>query len=212
MININFILIFSLILSVYIIQLISNLTFNISKTHPKLFKIVEQLHGFYWATIIIITPLIPTPTLQNFIFIVIFTVIGFIIGGVGLYLLIQFSMTNKHWSLGDFSKSDSEGLYTKGIYGFVRHPGYLGFVFGFIGWSFIWKSVYCIILSPLFLILIIWVSTFEEKVLLIPEFGDEYFKYKKNTPAFFNMPVTIVFLILLVFVLTMVFFGIMPLV
>jgi len=202
---IDFLIILIVILVLFCIQFITHKSYSYAKKHPKLYNIIEWADGLYWDITIFITPLLIQPRIQDINIRILLTVIGLIIGGFGLYLMVEFVITNKN-----IGKTEMEDLYTDGVYGFVRHPGYLGIIFMFIGWSFIWKAVYCIILSPLILLHVIWVSKFEEKIILSPQFGEEYGIYKKNTPAFFRLSIIITFIGLISLVMILFLLGKFP--
>jgi protein-S-isoprenylcysteine O-methyltransferase Ste14 len=69
-------------------------------------------------------------------------------------------------------------LVTQGPYRFSRNPIYLGFICLLIGFLFIFKSYWGMILSPvLMLSLNQWVIRFEERYLEA-KFGDRYTSYK----------------------------------
>ena len=153
-----FLIILAIICSMIVFQLILHYSIDSIRERPKLYKVLEWLDALYWDFVIFIVPLIEQPRVQDFVFRVIMTIIGVVLGGLGLYLVLLVAKINKN-----IGKSDLIEFYDKGVFGFVRHPQYLGMVFMFIGWSFIWKADYCIILSPIFFLFVFMVSKFEEK-------------------------------------------------
>ena len=81
-------------------------------------------------------------------------------------------------------KQNQDKLITHGIYKYARHPRYiehplwalgLGLTFGYA--SLLWFFLYLLI-GFLFL-------AYTEEQELIKRYGEEYLKYKKETPAFF---------------------------
>jgi len=74
-------------------------------------------------------------------------------------------------------------LVTTGLYGFVRHPIYLG-IFIFLWTLAIMTANLLVLLATLALLAVLYASIDEEEVILIDRFGDEYREYKKRTPRF----------------------------
>ncbi|KAJ5068954.1 protein-s-isoprenylcysteine o-methyltransferase [Anaeramoeba ignava] len=71
-----------------------------------------------------------------------------------------------------------------GIYKYIRHPGYLGFLI----WACGTQIFLCNILSPIAFAIILW-KFFNERIQdeelnLIKFFGDEYRKYRSKTPTY----------------------------
>ena len=71
-------------------------------------------------------------------------------------------------------------IVTGGVYGFSRNPIYLGFVCLLVGFSFIFRSYWGLILSPLFIILMNALVIQREEVYLEKKFGDVYTSYKSR--------------------------------
>ena len=75
---------------------------------------------------------------------------------------------------------EEQKLVTSGVYQYIRHPLYLGEICRNIGVPLFFNSFTgfgLIILGNIFLLIRIRI----EEELLIEEFGDEYFEYKKKT-------------------------------
>jgi protein-S-isoprenylcysteine O-methyltransferase Ste14 len=71
-------------------------------------------------------------------------------------------------------------LVTGGIYGVIRHPSYLGFVVGSLGWALAFRSVLGVLLTALLLPPLLARINAEER-LLRSHFGDEYDAYCRRT-------------------------------
>lgn len=81
-------------------------------------------------------------------------------------------------------KSFKPGLNTKDAYYYVRHPQYLGLMFIWVGWWWIWAGVYSFYFGMLVLGLV-WLQAYlEERSVLEKEFGQKYLEYKKYTGMF----------------------------
>lgn len=74
-------------------------------------------------------------------------------------------------------------LVTDGIYRFVRHPQYSGFVLMIIGFLVQWATIITIIMAPMLIFMYTRLAKKEEKILL-EKFGEEYKAYMRNVPRF----------------------------
>lgn len=72
-------------------------------------------------------------------------------------------------------------IINDGVYSIVRHPQYLGGLFGHIGITFLLSSLYSLLCFPLMVTIVYFISKKEEKEL-IKEFGDAYENYQKKVP------------------------------
>ena len=75
------------------------------------------------------------------------------------------------------SPDEKEHLVTSGVYGIVRHPGYLGDILFILGWSVLFGSVAGIMLTPLWVVAFYLHSLIEENSL-VAEHGQLYSSYK----------------------------------
>lgn len=74
-------------------------------------------------------------------------------------------------------------LVTQGIYRFVRHPQYSGFVMMIIGFLIQWPTIITLLMAPILLVMYTRLSKKEEKKML-ELFGERYEEYSKQVPAF----------------------------
>lgn len=79
--------------------------------------------------------------------------------------------------------SGSGQLVTNGIYRFVRHPQYSGFILTIIGFLIQWPTIITLIMAPMLLVMYTRLARKEEKVMT-DTFGEEYIMYKKKVPMF----------------------------
>lgn len=75
------------------------------------------------------------------------------------------------------------GLVRDGLYGYVRHPQYVGLFFIITGWIFAWPTPLTIILYPVLVVMYYRLSRREEKELR-KRYGAEYECYASRTPRF----------------------------
>jgi protein-S-isoprenylcysteine O-methyltransferase Ste14 len=75
----------------------------------------------------------------------------------------------------------TERVVTTGVYSIVRHPQYLGGLLSHAAISFLLSAWYSLIVTPLMVVLIYFISRKEEEEL-IREFGKEYEDYRKEVP------------------------------
>jgi protein-S-isoprenylcysteine O-methyltransferase Ste14 len=94
-----------------------------------------------------------------------------------------------YWALGSNWAPSVSGvrkdtvLVTTGLYGFVRHPIYLGAFIFLAALSLIAANLFILLLT-LALLALLYRSIDEEEAMLIARFGDEYREYMKRTRRF----------------------------
>jgi protein-S-isoprenylcysteine O-methyltransferase Ste14 len=74
-------------------------------------------------------------------------------------------------------------LATTGPYAYVRHPQYVGFVSIMLGFLLQWPTLVTLIMFPILVYMYAWLAHREEQEV-IAEFGEEYRRYMRATPAF----------------------------
>ena len=75
-------------------------------------------------------------------------------------------------------------LATGGPYAYVRHPLYLGLVFVFVGWWWLFAAVYAFYFG-LFILTMIWAQAYlEEKIILEKTFGGKFLEYRRTAGMF----------------------------
>lgn len=74
-------------------------------------------------------------------------------------------------------------LVDYGIYKYIRHPQYSGFVLIIIGFLIQWPTIITLIMAPILLIIYRKLAKHEEEVM-IENFGEKYLDYKDKVPAF----------------------------
>jgi len=72
-------------------------------------------------------------------------------------------------------------LVTRGVYGYLRHPQYLGIILVTGGWLIHWPTIPGIILWPILIVMYIRLSKREEQYLA-DRFGEEYSEYAERIP------------------------------
>lgn len=81
-------------------------------------------------------------------------------------------------------KRSDHRLVTDGIYKYIRHPGYLGFLLFAIGTQVYLSNV----ISPIAFAITLWIFFYyriiDEEHLLLSFFGEEYAQYRSKTPTY----------------------------
>jgi len=104
------------------------------------------------------------------------TICGVLMFGLGF---IIHAISHKYHKKSHSTTDKIERIITRGIYSKIRHPGYLGIILTYIGFSLWWNSALPIIVALLFSALLIMTALKEEE-LLIRKFGEKYREYMKK--------------------------------
>jgi protein-S-isoprenylcysteine O-methyltransferase Ste14 len=75
-------------------------------------------------------------------------------------------------------------LATTGVYAYVRHPQYVGFILVMLGFMMQWPTVLTLAMFPVLVVMYVRLARSEERTA-IAEFGSEYARYKRKVPGFF---------------------------
>lgn len=103
-----------------------------------------------------------------------------IIIGYGIFFWAKNMFAGSEELFGDVPNE----LIASGPFQFVRHPMYLGYIFIIVGWWWLWAAVYAFYFG-LAIIALLWLQAYlEERLLLVPKFGDEYLEYRHQTGMF----------------------------
>ena len=104
---------------------------------------------------------------------------GFILTG-GLLVITGWNVIYKHY----WRKEEGKGeLVTKGIYRFIRHPQYTGFMMITLGMLLDWATLPMLITWPIMAVLYTRLAIKEEGYML-DEFGQQYIDYRNKTGMF----------------------------
>jgi protein-S-isoprenylcysteine O-methyltransferase Ste14 len=111
--------------------------------------------------------------------------VGFALNLVGAYLVIQgWRQVHEHY----WSKDTGKGsLVTEGIYRYIRHPQYAGFILITLGLLVHWATIPLLVMWPILLFQYYRLALKEERELE-KEFGEEYSEYRKRVPMFMPLP------------------------
>lgn len=74
-------------------------------------------------------------------------------------------------------------LVTHGIYKYVRHPQYSGFILMIIGFLVQWPTIITLVMAPILIVMYARLAK-KEEARMIELFGDSYNDYRKNVPSF----------------------------
>ena len=75
-------------------------------------------------------------------------------------------------------------LATTGVYSYVRHPQYVGFVLVMFGFLLQWPTLLTLAMFPVLVFMYVRLARIEEREAR-KEFGDAYDRYAARVPAFF---------------------------
>lgn len=75
-------------------------------------------------------------------------------------------------------------LATTGVYAWVRHPQYVGFVLVMFGFLLQWPTLLTAAMFPV-LVVMYWRLALREEQEVLAQFGDAYARYMRNVPGYF---------------------------
>jgi methanethiol S-methyltransferase len=94
-----------------------------------------------------------------------------------------FIVLGSAWSV-LYSAQRAGQIATTGLYTYVRHPQYVGFILIMIGFLIQWPTLITLIMFPILVMMYIRLARREEREALT-QFGVAYANYAASTPAFF---------------------------
>ncbi len=110
-----------------------------------------------------------------------YTLLGLVVFG---FLIILLGILNLNENIAPFSNPKKKaGLISNGIYGYVRHPIYLGIIIAMFSYSFYTLSIVKLLISIVLVVALYFKTNYEEKFLM-KNFSD-YKNYKETTGRFF---------------------------
>jgi protein-S-isoprenylcysteine O-methyltransferase Ste14 len=99
--------------------------------------------------------------------------------GILLIVLGWKEIYKRYWS-----KEEGKGeLVTNGIYGYIRHPQYTGFMLMTLAMIFEWATLPLLIMWPILAVIYYQLAKKEESYMEI-EFGQKYAEYRRKTGMF----------------------------
>jgi len=107
--------------------------------------------------------------------------IGFALNLIGAYLVIQgWKDVHEHY----WSKDEGKGsLVMEGVYRYIRHPQYAGFILITLGLLIHWATIPLLVMWPILLFQYHRLALKEERELE-NEFGDKYREYRRRVSMF----------------------------
>lgn len=100
-----------------------------------------------------------------------------------ILIVAGFWLLASAWSV-LFAAQREHRLATSGPYARVRHPQYVGFMLIMTGFLVQWPTLVTLVMFPILVFMYVNLARREEHEATT-EFGDEYARYARKTPAFF---------------------------
>lgn len=82
-----------------------------------------------------------------------------------------------------YTAQKNHTLATTGLYGYIRHPQYVAFIFIMFGFLLQWPTLLTLSMFPVLVFMYVRLSRHEEQGAA-HEFGEQYTRYAARTPAF----------------------------
>jgi len=102
--------------------------------------------------------------------------------GVGILALGVYVASSVHVGRWRKPAEYGLGLRTEGIYAHVRHPQALALILAAVGTALVSGSLFFLATLPLWLAYWTAYTYFEERLELLPSFGEDYRRYQARTP------------------------------
>ncbi|MFX1344311.1 MAG: methyltransferase family protein [Promethearchaeota archaeon] len=158
---------------------------KVKKKKNKFVKMFYKIFPIIWAFVLITIPIINSSFLKVVFpenssyfgdYWNLFALLGiaFIIIGINFVKKAQKAYDIKHINRAD--------LITSGVFRIVRHPIYSGWVIIYLGAALISDSLTSLILCLFIYVCLELHALIEEKLILIPKYGDKYEEFKEKTP------------------------------
>ncbi len=100
-----------------------------------------------------------------------------------LFIVGGFIVLSSAWRV-LYEAQRTHTLATTGLYAYLRHPQYVGFILIMLGFLLQWPTLLTLIMFPILVTMYVQLARHEEHDALA-EFGEAYARYAAVTPAFF---------------------------
>ncbi|BFI73424.1 arginine/ornithine antiporter ArcD [Nanoarchaeota archaeon] len=110
--------------------------------------------------------------------------IGFLLFIIGIIYQGVAEATLGKYYLPYIGIAESQQIIKKGIYKYIRHPGYFGEMLIFLGLGFVTFNIVGVLASIIVDIFVYVGEVLPEEKYMIDKFGDEYKQYMKETYRF----------------------------
>jgi len=108
-------------------------------------------------------------------------IIGSVVAFIGIAVRIIGMLTLGRLYTRTLQKTENHALVTNGIYKYLRHPGYAGTIFIFLGASLTSGNALSFVLVTLLISLTYLYRIHVEEKMLVEIFGEQYIVYKKHS-------------------------------
>ena len=160
------------------------------KVDDKSNRLVKIFYNFYtviWIFTLITIPIINSSFLRFYLpenlsyfkdYWILFALLGIVFIILGINFARRASQLKKHKLI---NENDSE-LITSGVFRIIRHPTYSAWIIIFFGMALISDSLVSLIFCPIVLLILEIHTSIEEKLVLIPRYGNNYDNFKEKSP------------------------------
>ena len=160
---------------------------KVKNKQNKLVRLFYKLFPIIWTLSLVPIPIINSSFLimvfpQNLSYFCDYWIYFILLGIIFIIIGVNFaSKARKVYRVKAIDENSSK-LITSGVFRIMRHPIYAAWVIIFLGAAIISDSIISLIISPLILLILEVHARIEEKLMLIPKYGEVYVKYKEKTP------------------------------
>ena len=184
-IEITFILLFTFISSLIIYWVIH---LKVEDKNNKLVKIFYNLYSIIWAFTLITMPILNSSFLrfyfpENLSYFKSYWILFTLLGIVFIILGINFARRANQLKKNKLINENNSKLITSGVFRIIRHPIYSAWTIIFFGIALISDSLVSLIFCPIILLILEIHASIEEKLVLIPRYGNNYDNFKEKSPS-----------------------------
>ena len=160
---------------------------KVKNKQNKLVRLFYKLFPIIWTLSLVPIPIINSSFLimvfpQNLSYFRDYWIFFVLLGIVFIILGINFANKARKVYRAKPLDENSSKLITSGVFRIMRHPIYSAWVIIFLGAAIISDSIISLMISPIILLILEVHARIEEKLILIPKYGELYEKYKEKTP------------------------------
>jgi len=161
---------------------------KVEDKNKKVVIIFYNFHSVIWAFSLITVPFINSSFLrfylpENLSYFKDYWILFALLGIVFILLGINFARRASKLKKNKIQNENNSELITSGVFRIIRHPTYSAWIIIFFGIALISDSLVSLIFCPIISLILEIHASIEEKLILIPRYGNDYENFKEKSPS-----------------------------